>query len=274
MRDDPILALERELLSAAERLIADERRRRRASSRALALAAAAILPVVLVAGLFLAIHHGNQSAPAPAGGPGGSGPMAQIVGVLRRPQTPLERSGIDAYTRRTMANQAQASHGSFERSSLRRVNVVVPEPGGPAVRLPLELAVVDTPEGQQLIVQDNIVRTVDGGQLDSSDSGDPESVGAVVRWGVFRSLGPDNGGATAVAVLVPDGVARVRLTVGGQTRTAPVRDNTAGFRVPSRDWSRIYAGAKVTWYDAAGTAINTVRPRLVTSGVMARIPRQ
>jgi hypothetical protein len=126
MVDDPISALERELVGAAERMRAAPaesggRARRRARGR-LGFAGAAVamlIPVALALAAVALLHGGGTTAERPAGHRRVAAPaLVRILAVLRRPPT---RADLDAH----VARWAAAEGLSVVRHLLRRVELTL-----------------------------------------------------------------------------------------------------------------------------------------------------
>ena len=79
----------------------------------------------------------------------------------------------------------------------------------------------------------------------------------MLRRGVFLGSG-GTGRPTTISGLVPDGVARVRLTFrGGPVRTVSVRDNVIALRVRSRRGFPF--PRRMAWFAPDGSRVRVVR---------------
>jgi hypothetical protein len=264
--DDPIDLLERELVAAARRAAppAPARApgamgrtwlRTRGSVRRGALVAAVLIPVIAVAAIALLLRSGS-GPPEPSTGAADVSPQA-VLAVLRRPGTAPtgEDLGVIERTARAVRNPSV----TVQRRLLRRVPVRV----APAATDQLDLAVVRTDRGRPLI------------GLNISPSSEPSgtsvmfayathvdqayaTVGQLRSRGVSTWLGEGPGNTQDLAVLVPDGVARVRLAAPGHP-TATVHDNVAGFRLADTSPEALSRPLAMTWSDAAGRVVRRVR---------------
>jgi hypothetical protein len=264
VNDDPILALERELVGAARRHIAAQGRadsgpRPRAGGRRLrglpsplraaALVALVLIPVAAVA-IALTLPRASRPAAAPSPGSGpvggaspavaqaGPAPLASLVSelaVLRRPQTAADRDP------RALA-LALLRHMPGISARLSRIRLAALAPWGAKVVL--------APVNRQLLII--VGGSVQGAPLDSM----------IRTWG-GEALAPLSGGrATGVVLVVPDGVTQValRITRGGKawTERAPVHDNVATVRLPVA--ANAAGAARITWYRADGTVVKRTPP--------------
>jgi hypothetical protein len=93
MSDDPLAALERELVGAARRLAGERTvvRRWRVSLSGLAAATLVAVTVALAAGAVVLLGGHKRVTPAAAAVPGRQ-QLIDILGVLRRPQTEADLS--------------------------------------------------------------------------------------------------------------------------------------------------------------------------------------
>ncbi|MBE2314347.1 hypothetical protein DVA67_000045 [Solirubrobacter sp. CPCC 204708] len=216
----------------AARLRAANVRRRRSLRKALALA------LVLVAGtstLATALIADTSGPRPPARVVEASVPAdaTQLFGALRRPASPAERSTAV----RTVVSDRLGAPYVVEPSSIRAVGTT---PLGDAAYLlyaRMDGGLPDRIEGVAVVV--------DG--LGSEGPYPLEDVRRGVAWGVH--------GERLMTVLVPDGVASVRVTLDDGTRAAaPVRDNVAFMALDARA-----PVATVRWLDPRGEIVATHR---------------
>jgi hypothetical protein len=269
VHDDPIALLERELVDAARRQAAviDEReassheprgpwpsalrpaRRRRSLGAVAALALSGVAMVVAV-GALVSLHGRTASSPGrPAAHP--AGPSARerlidILGVLRRPQTPADLRILSAVT---------------------HVPLQVGSPDRPLVRY-----ATTTPWGEKLYFVPMRARQ-DGEQLSlfstqgGGGAGDARSIEA------GQGIGTEGGGGirgTRVTLVVPDGVARVKLVLPRQpfpgqygapvyphslTVTAAVHGNVAAVQVGRQLAPGTFP---MIWYAADGHVVKRI----------------
>ena len=116
----------------------------------------------------------------------------------------------------------------------------------PDATVPLDLAVVRAADGRQLIGLTVPAHSASGqgnsqmmylyaNQTDQAYS----TVAQLRASGIGTWLGQDRDGTQDYAVLVPDGVTRVRLDAPGDP-VATVRDNVAGFRLSNVSATSLY----------------------------------
>lgn len=254
LRDDPITALERELMRAAERQAAEPLRRRPRLGLP-ATIAAALLPILIVAGALFLTRSGAPSRPAghagAAGSSGGGLPLAKELGVLRRPERPSDHIGQPSSSILRSEEMRRLVPGAGIVLALER-RVVVPLPGRPAV--PVELTVLDGLAQRRppaLLVSARVT----AGRHSFTTREAPVSATELASDGHLVSVG---GGG--FIVVVPDGVARVELlgTDGGRASGA-VHENVAGLELGR---GRPVA---ILWRDRRGRVIRRVTTPVLPS---------
>ncbi len=255
MSDDPLAVLERELVGAARRHAAGppdaapcpahppRLRHRLARLTAPALAAAVLLPVLaVVAALTLTSGRSHQ---ARTGGRASSGERLTLRGelaVLRRPQRPSDRVN-------TVQSTAAAT---VERPLLRRVLV---HPAGTApVAVELVVSVAARPGAPQRL--STFVTYPGGAGAEELTVSTPVTAAQLRAEGIATAEGRDS-----VAVVVPDGVARVVFAGDGAAATSVrPRDNVAALAAPGGSADAYLAHMTMRWYDARGRLIRRVGP--------------
>jgi hypothetical protein len=203
--------------------------------------------------------------------------------ILRRPGTPAERAAAEKI-RDLPAEGIYRNHVRFARSaSGRRLTVVVArdtsfyEPRAPecvtelrtqarrvlrrahedaktrrAFRRGLEQVIRDDWTAPAAPEEDGFFVLASGGGAGGSGLSD------VKRRGVLLGMGGSARRAARFDLVVPDGVARVRLAFrGGPTRTAAVRENVVSVRVRTRDGFPL--PVRMVWLAADGSRVRTVR---------------
>lgn len=134
----------------------------------------------------------------------------------------------------------------------------------PDATVPLDLAVVRAADGRQLIGLTVPAHSASGqgnsqmmylyaNQTDQAYS----TVAQLRASGIGTWLGQDRDGTQDYAVLVPDGVTRVRLDAPGDP-VATVRDNVAGFRLSNVSATSLSKQLGMTWLDATGRVVHRV----------------
>lgn len=202
--------------------------------------------------------------------------------ILRRPGTPAERAAADEI-RDLPAEGLYRNHVRFARSSSgRRITIVVArdtnfyEPRAPecvtelrkqarrvlrrahedaktrrAFRRGLERVIRDEWTAPAAPEEDGFYIFSDGG------GGGGTGLSQVLRRGSFLGSGGTGRPAT-FSGLVPDGVARARVTFrGGVVRTVSVRDNVISLRVRRRVGFAF--PRRMVWLAADGSRVRTVR---------------
>lgn len=240
MRDDPITLLERELVDAARRraVVLDEREgssheprgpwpalrpaRRRSSLGALGAVAASALAVVVALGAVVALHGRTSSSPPrpPAHATSSSSrqQLIDILGVLRRPQTPADLRILSQLT------PPPPFFGTPDRSLIRFATT--------------------TPWGEKLY----FVPTTEGTagrqaeRLSEFSTQGGGGGGTAARIEAGQEIGTEGGGGirgTRVTVVVPDGVAKVAFVLPRQPNPeqygAPVYSHSLAVTVPVHD---------------------------------------
>jgi hypothetical protein len=121
-----------------------------------------------------------------------------------------------------------------------------------AFRRGLEQVIRDEWTAPAALEEDGFFVFSDGGAAGGSVLSD------VMRRGVILGMSRGDRGAAQFDLVVPDGVARVRLTFrGGRTRTGAVRDNVVSLRV--RIGRALPLPRRMVWLAADGSRIRTVR---------------
>ncbi len=265
MTDDPIQTLERELVSAARRAATEQQparrvidgRRRRVLRGGLAMMAV-VVPVLIVLAVVLVAHSLSGDSRASGDQSAGLAPSV-VLGVLRRPGA--RPTGQALATVQKIARTVRHPTVSLQRANLRQIAVHV----APGTTVPLDLAVVRASDGRRLIGLTVPAHTVSGqGEGESqvylyADRADQaySTVSQLRADGIGAWLGQDRGGTEDYAVLVPDGIARVRLNVPGDP-VATVHHNVAGFRLSDVGTNSLSKQLGMTWLDAAGHVVHRV----------------
>jgi hypothetical protein len=292
MADDPVLALERELVGAAERqalraaaAVADPRSdidprrgtgaRRGTGTRwrwrprlgVLAATSFALIPVLVVLGVVIAIR-GNRSAtpalvlqkPVPT--------LVSELGVLRGPQT---RAAVAPKELRLIAPVTRRAGVTVQRPLLRARLVPLTGPGQTHVSRVVELIVGEGTDGQQMLGVHAVPWAATGPDAASTriaQGGEFVTAQALSRHGLFAVLGADGPADTDAVVVVPDGVRSVELRVPGLSAMfSPVAGNLAGFRIAGQRLVAIEARASMVWYGSGNRVI-----RRVPAALPSRIP--
>lgn len=239
--DDPILALERQLIGAARRRAAP---RRRIGSGVLAIAASALVALAVAAGA-LALLGGHARSPRPAAPRATAASRARLIGllaVLRRPQTSADLS-LPGPERGLAVRDSPL--GTPDRPLIRLAAVA---PWGARIYL-----VAFKPlTGRQPLTSRQLARStrplvavlkrraVQGEQIVILARGAPPGGGtaATIRSGqaiayvpLLPAVRPRR--PLHMIEVVPDGVARVSLAVapaGRLIKTVDVHGNTAAFQ--------------------------------------------
>lgn len=231
-------------------------RRMRPPLRWALLCAAVLVPVLVVLGGVLVVHPGSGGTQA-TGSTSGPAPSA-VLGVLRRSGVAPRGQALHAVER--IAHTVRDPTVTLQRASLRQIAVAV----APADTVPLDLAVVHTADGRRLIGLTVPAHSI-AGQGDSqmtylyADQTDQaySTVAELRASGIATWLGEDRDGTQDYAVLVPDGVTRVRLDAPGDP-VAVVHDNVAGFRLSNVSATSLSKQLGMTWFDGAGRVVHRV----------------
>lgn len=272
MRDDPIALLERELVDAAHRraVVLDEPdtssheprgpwpyasrpARRRSSLGAFAAVALSGAAVAVALGALVSLHGRSAAStpnrpPAPAATSSSRRQLIDILGVLRRPQTPADLRIL---------------------SQLTNVPVQVGTPDRPLIRY-----ATTTPWGEKLyFVPTSAVmggRRVEELSVLSSQGGSGGARVAEIEAG--QEIGTQGGAGirgTRVTVVVPDGVASVKLILPRQPLpgqygapiyphslavTTPVHGNVAAVQVGRQSGIPF----PMIWYGADGHVVKRI----------------
>jgi hypothetical protein len=244
--------LEQELLGAARRRagLASGGRRRlpSASGTVVAMLAGVAVVVVVVAVVVLSGGHNPGATPPVASGSAVERRLIGELGILRRPQHPPPVSPATMRRVRAGASELFVPRAPVARMIVRRV-VTAP----PRERLLVVFAAARGAAGRR---PQQLLAVYAHGQASA------EPAATVMRRGMIALERSDAGG-TSVAVVVPDGVARVRLDIRPGVVTpssATVRDNVAQFHVIGLRIGAIAADAGMTWYGAPRWAIREVAP--------------
>jgi hypothetical protein len=275
--DDPIHTLERELIAAARRAAENPARHtaapghvrqvKRPLRRALVFAAV-LVPVLVVLAVVLVVHSGTSGLVVKDGSSASGPAPGAVLGVLRRPG--LAPRGQALSTVERVARTVRDPTVTLQRASLRQIAVSV----APGDTVPLDLAVVHAADGRQLIgltvaphsLSDPTVTAHSASSQGESQTvylyadrtGQAYSTVAQLRaGGIATWLGDDRDGTEDYGVLVPDGVARVRLDAPGDP-VAAVRDNVAGFRLSNVGAASLSKQLGMTWLDGAGRVVHRV----------------
>jgi hypothetical protein len=254
MRDDPLGALELELVAAARRRALGTRGWWRPTVGGLTAAAAAMVALVVAVGAVVLLgHHGGSER---TGGSTRTTTIGTYTGTYE--SVPLALEGRlsaligtadvgPAHMRTTEAVMRQVL-GPGDISATTTAGVVS-LPGQVRVEL---WEVARRPNGEPQI--DVLAAVVRGRVIARAPAARVLARGLVFVYGYTAS-------ATRVAVVVPNGVMRVRLSVSGVRSTlAPVHRNVAAFEVESFQLVQITTRARVIWYGREGKVIRRVGP--------------
>ncbi len=274
MNDDPIIQLERELVRAAERRPAQSSNRLRAGTLALL---SSILVTMVVAGGVLVLVHGNHARhpTATTTRPAHNRTdqkLVQILGILRRPQTRLDRkilrqSGLERSARLPFLAGATINESSARLATITpwgsRVLLVLTNPPTTSGLASLHQRFPRMPVRRHM---SGLILWVDHGGGCCASATDLKSNGDISLDGAGRSFA---GGSTAqrVYTVVPDGVARVAfyppphsVSAGGRTHlnglpvTVPVHGNVGAVQ-----WHHsCCANPPMIWYAADGRVIKRI----------------
>jgi len=261
MNGDPIDILERELVEAAHRSLSHaepsgESVRTRhfgRQSRRLLGTVAVLVPVIVVATIVLLVRP-SAGPDTPSLKSAAVDPRS-VLAVLRQKGT--APTGQDLSVIEQLARSVRDPRVVVEHDQLRQIAVRV----GPHDTAEVDLAIVRTPEGRQLLG----LTVGSSGQsgtamqyLYAKQTSQAYATVAQLRsGGVGTWLGPASSNAEGYAVLVPDGVARVRLDAPGYP-TARVHDNVAGFRVTNTSPTALSKQLAMTWLDSSGHVVRRV----------------
>lgn len=289
MSEDPITALERELVNAARRRTGQPGPGRRPTAgRMLAGLGTGLVVAVtlaLAAGALILLGGSGHQRPAPSGVVSGRQQLVDILGVLRRPQTNADLhsraiAGLLTRYQQGSATPPLALRGTPDIPLVRRASVT---PWGSAVFLiPMKPATAQSiaaashqyPQLAARFLQrppdfslEGINLFVDGGGACCSTAEAVEAGAAMSMDGAGRSFA---GGSTKTRfiLLVPDGVAKVEfyfpsqmMPAGGPTYrnslavTVPVDGNIAAVEVNRECCASQPA---MTWYAPDGTIIKRI----------------
>lgn len=257
MRDDPILALENELVAAARRAAAP---RRRVGAGIAVSVAAATIAVVVAASALLLLGGRTRPVHSTAATPPAHGQLVDILAVLRRPQTKGDL---------TLPSAAKvgwlALAGTPDRALIRFAGVT-----------PWQTRVFVVPiiplSGRQL---DRIHQPLRGflrlraarGEVITVLAGVPQPVAGFTAADIeagratLVQRGGGRHGALRVVTLVPDGVANVALALVGRAgepenliESVDAHDNVAALEVYSRPTRRM----ALVWFARDGHVIRRV----------------
>jgi hypothetical protein len=217
-----------------------------------------LVPVLVVLAVALVVRSGSSSSrTSGVRSPVGAAPRA-VLGVLRRPGVPPSGQALSTVER--VARTVRDPTVTLQRAGLRQIAVTVAS----GVTVPLDLAVVRTADGRQLIgltVPEHSIAGQGNSQMmylygDRTDQA-YATVAQLRAGGVETWLGQDRDGAEGYAVLVPDGVARVRLDAPGDP-VAAVHDNVAGFRLSNVGATSLSKQLGMTWLGSSGRVVHRV----------------
>jgi hypothetical protein len=261
--DDPILTLEKELVTAARRCA---RRRPRIRAGALISAAAALMAVVIAAGALVLLSGRSHPTP-PTAAPSTRQQLTEVLGVLRRPQT---RGDLVAFKRADIVKAPGLAlfGGTVSIESARLVGVtpwgshVVVGMANPAPvtvqqalqhrfpKLPLRLR---TSGGLAVLSQNGVACC--------------ETAAQVLAGGVMSLEVAPGSTHMRIYTLVPDGVARVAFHYPawsvrglgpryrrGETVTVNVRGNMAAAQLRHPCCLQ----PLIVWYGANGSVLKRV----------------
>ena len=264
MTDDPIHTLERELVAAAHRAAAPAPAAR--GPRPADSAAAAPGPAISCGARTGAPGAGGGAGRALGLGgshiPGGRSPVGAtprtVLGVLRRSGAIPNGQALSTIERVT--RMVRDPTVTLQRSSLRQPAVTVASgvtvplgPGGRAGRRRATAHRSHGPSALGLGPRHSEMMYLYADRTDQAYS----SVAQLRTNGVETWLGPDRDGTEDYAVLVPDGVTRVRLDAPGHP-VATVRDNVAGFRLSDVGATSFSKQLGMTWLGAADRVVHRV----------------
>ena len=277
MNDDPIMQLERELVRAAERQQASSRSSRRPRPGTLALLGSILVTIVVAGGVLLLVprHHAGHSTATTARTPTNqtNQQLTQTLGVLRRPQTALDRKILHQSGLSARGGLLVRGGGTIDAASARlaaitpwgsRVLLVLTNPPTAKDSAALRRRFPNMPMSMR--DRSGLILWVDHGGGCCSTAGSIAQAGDLSFSGAGRAFA---GGSTAerVYVVVPDGVAKVAfysppqsVQAGGPTYrhgltlTVPVHGNVAAVQ-----WDRECCNPPLmTWYGANGQVIKRI----------------
>jgi hypothetical protein len=258
MIDDPLTVLETELVAAARRqagratapshsaLDARTRGLRPSIGGAIAAVAAVAAAVIAVGAVALLGGHSRGQAPAAQTHPAtvGSVPLQieRTIGALIG-----NLSASPAGMRASQSVMSQLGLGRYASATYTTGSVTAP--GG--VRIVL-WEVATRPAGQSEI--DELAAVVRGRVVAKGPASQVSRRGLLLIYAYTNS-------ATRVAVVVPNGVARVRLAVARLgSLVAGVHRNIAAFAVTGFRLVRIQSTSRITWYGRHGQVLRRVAP--------------
>jgi hypothetical protein len=287
VHDDPITALERELVHAARRLGAGEEtislpgagRARHGSRGAVAILLSTAAVIAIVIGAVVALGGHRRPAPTPASDASGASArqLVGILGVLRRPQTAADHPAavLSRYTR------ALAFVGTPDVALMRYATTT---PWGER----LYLVPMNPPTAQEIA---RLARRAPGarGQLLRIARSRPETLMVLSATGAAgagdaasiehgQGIGTEGAGrsfaggstATRITVVVPDGVAKVRFVFPRQPSrgqsgapiyshslsvVASVHDNIVAVQVNREVMA---ASFPMIWYGPGGEVVKRI----------------
>jgi hypothetical protein len=269
MYDDPIGALEAELVAAARRrALGSSGTRWRPSFGGVMAAAAAAVAIVVALGavVLLGGHGGSRSTGAQTAAP--AKPLVQILGVLRTGQAePIAVARalrqVDVFGRRLYGHGATISllHSA-----------AVPLAAGAGLLLDVRLAPLrSTPRRAAVGRATELLWLYVGRRL--TGLANAEQLANQGLLGVERV----SHGGVHVALIVPDGVARVQVQVPGErVLAAAVLDNVAQFKVPANRFVMLTVDSRMVWYAADGAVLRRVRrhPKVLHMTATATVSQQ
>jgi hypothetical protein len=251
MRDDPLGALELELVAAGRRRALGAQRAwwRPTAGGVIAAVAAVAALVVAVGAVVLLGHHGGS------GRAGGSGPRTTSISSESVPlelegrlSAPIGTADVGPANMRTTEAVMRQVLGSRDLSATITAGVVS-LPGQARVEL---WEVATRPSGEP--ATDVLAAVVGGKVIARGAAARVLTRGLVFVYGRTAS-------AMRVAVVVPDEVVRVRLLVPGARSTlAPVHRNVAAFEVETSRLVPVTTRAHVIWYGREGQVIRRIGP--------------
>ena len=277
MNDDPIMQLERELVRAAERQQASLRPSRRPRSGTIALLASILVTIVVAGGVLLLVprHHGADRTATTTGTPTNqtNQQLTHILGVLRRPQTALDRKTLRQSGLSARGVLPFLGGGTIDAASARlaattpwgsRVLLVSTNPPTAKDSAAVRRRFPNMPMSMR--ERSGLILWVDHGGGCCGTASSIDQAGDLSFRGAGRAFA---GGSTAerVYVVVPDGVAKVAfysppqsVPAGGPTYrhgltiTVPVHGNVAAVQ-----WNRECCNPPLmTWYGADGQVIKRI----------------
>ncbi|HEY1835024.1 MAG TPA: hypothetical protein VGG08_11340, partial [Solirubrobacteraceae bacterium] len=185
---------------------------------------------------------GNQRSGYPTLSPGAPGNSTlQLLSVLRRPQTELDRDSQVQAVLHDVGPRLQGIHTEYVRN-------LVPNVAWAAVTLvPVEAfsGAKGTGEALCLLYPTPGIEGTHGAELGCWAPAEITAGAAVIA---LRTVGRSH-----VVGLVPDGVASVRVTAVDGVTSVPVRENFFDDSPPSNRTGKLYS--RIEWLNAAGDEI-------------------